>query len=148
MGMVEAVRAIKAPVESVWNCLSDIEHTPEWVIGLKSVKVTSDSPRGVGTSYHDYNQIGPFVQASSWSITSFDPMTKQIHESTSSLLPTTITFNLMPMADGTFVHMVVDYRFWPRLGIASRVFERLVMNHLLGLILRKNLGNLEDFIRC
>ena len=32
MGHAEAATIIHAPVETVWNCLNDIEHTPLWVV--------------------------------------------------------------------------------------------------------------------
>jgi uncharacterized protein YndB with AHSA1/START domain len=36
MGHAEAARIVNAPVEVVWNTLNDIEHTPEWVVGLET----------------------------------------------------------------------------------------------------------------
>ncbi len=41
--------AIHAPIERVWAVLADIERQPEWMHDLKSVRLTTPPPIGVGT---------------------------------------------------------------------------------------------------
>ncbi len=40
---------IDAPIEHVWAVLADIERQPEWMHDLKSVRLTTPPPVGVGT---------------------------------------------------------------------------------------------------
>lgn len=64
---------------------------------------------------------------------------RQTHVSKSNVLPSTMTFQLSAMPEGTQVHMLVEYRFIPRLGLISRMFEALLMNPLLKVALKQNL---------
>lgn len=40
---------VQAPIERVWAVLADIERQPEWMHDLKSVRLTTPPPIGVGT---------------------------------------------------------------------------------------------------
>jgi uncharacterized protein YndB with AHSA1/START domain len=146
MGQVTADRTVHAPIEAVWQCLNDIDHTPQWVTGLAAAEIKTPGAYGVGTVYHDTNRLGPVLQVTPWRITVFDPMTRQVHESESTTLPSTMTLNLSPVPDGTQVQMIVHYRFLPRLGAVSRAFEGLVMNRLLKRVLTQNLTSFDAYL--
>lgn len=146
MGYVEAATTINAPVQAVWDALNDIDHTPEWVVGLEAAEVKTSGPFGAGTVYHDHNRLGPFPQVTPWEIIVFEPMTRQVHQSQSAALPSTMTLNLSPTAEGTRLQMIVEYRFLPRLGPVSRFLEGLLMNRLLKQVLRQNQANLNKYL--
>lgn len=146
MGHVEAELIVNAPPEAVWNCLNDIAHTPEWVVGLEAAEVVTPGPFGLGTVYHDHNRLGPFPQVTPWRITTFTPLTQQVHESESAALPSKMTLNLSPSPTGTHVVMTVDYQFLPRLGPVGRLLERVLMNRLLRQVLQQNLLNLDAYL--
>ncbi|HCR14197.1 MAG TPA: hypothetical protein DIU49_13470, partial [Desulfovibrio sp.] len=76
MGHVEVARTLNAPVQAVWDCLNDIEHTPEWVTGLEAAEIKTSGPYGAGSVYHDHNRLGPFPQETPWYVTVFEPMTR------------------------------------------------------------------------
>lgn len=40
---------VDAPIDRVWAILADIERQPEWMHDLKSVRITTPPPTGVGT---------------------------------------------------------------------------------------------------
>ncbi len=40
---------IRAPTDTVWAVLADLERQPEWMRDLKSVRVLSEGPTGLGT---------------------------------------------------------------------------------------------------
>jgi len=148
MGHAEAATVIHAPVEVVWNCLNDIEHTREWVVGLVDAEIVTSSPYGVGTIYKDYNRLGPMLQVTPWRITVFEPLRCQVHESESASLPSKMTLNLLPAPDGsTYLQMIVEYQFLLRLGLIGRVLEGLLMNRLLKQVLRQNQANLNAYLR-
>ncbi len=146
MGRIDVAMTVQAPLEAVWNCLNDIDHTPEWVVGLEAAVVTTPGPYGVGTVYHDYNRLGPFLQVTPWRITAFDPMTHQVHESDSTTLPSRMILNLSPTPEGTRLQMIVEYRLLPRLGPVSRLLENLLFNRLLAGVLRQNQANLNAYL--
>lgn len=146
MGHAEATVTVNAPVEVVWNCLNDIDHTPEWVVGLKAAELKTSGPYGVGTEYIDTNRLGPFPQKTLWRITTFEPMSKQIQESESRVLPSTMILNLSPAPQGTHVQMIVEYRFLPMLGPFGGFLENLVMNRVLSGVLKQNMNNLNGYL--
>lgn len=40
---------IKAPLDTVWRVLTDVEHIPEWTPSMKSVRIVEGTGFGVGT---------------------------------------------------------------------------------------------------
>ena len=146
MGYVEAATTINAPVEAVWDCLNDIDRTPEWVTGLEAAEIKTAGPYGVGTVYYDYNRLGPFLQTTPWRITAFEPPSYQVHESESAVLPSKMTLNLSSTPEGTRLQMAVEYRFLPRLGPVSRLLEGLLMNRMLRQVLKQNQASLNDYL--
>jgi uncharacterized protein YndB with AHSA1/START domain len=147
MGYVSVSSVIHAPAESVWNALNDIDRTPDWVVGLEAAEIVTEGDYGHGSIYHDHNRLGPFPQVTPWHVTVFDPMAKQVHKSESTSLPTQMTLNLSPAAEGTHLQMIVEYRLLPRLGVISQLFERLVMNRLLAGVVKQNQANLDQHLR-
>ncbi len=147
MGRAEAATIIHAPAAAVWDSLNDITHTPDWVVGLVGAEVVTPGEYGLGAVYHDHNRLGPFPQVTAWRVTAFEPLRRQVHESKSKVLPTTMTLTLTPETDGTRLHMRVDYRLLPRLGIVSRALERLLMNRALSGVLKQNQTNLDAYLR-
>jgi len=147
MGYAEAIQTIKAPVEMVWDTLNDINHTPKWVVGLERAEVTTAGAYGVGTIYTDHNRIGPMLQRTAWQITEFEPKSRQVHISDSTSLPSKMVIVMAARAEGTRVRMSVEYQFMPQWGVASRVFESLVMNHVLSGVLRQNLAQLNGYLQ-
>jgi uncharacterized protein YndB with AHSA1/START domain len=146
MGYAEATMVIHAPIDVVWHSLNDIDHTPEWVIGLENAEIVSSGAYGLGSVYNDYNRLGSFPQVTEWHVTAFEPLTNQVHVSTSKVLPTTMRLSLAPASEGTRLRMIVEYRFLPRLGILSQLFERAVMNRLLSSVVKQNQRNLDAYL--
>jgi uncharacterized protein YndB with AHSA1/START domain len=146
MAWTQATTIIHAPVETVWNVLNDIAHTPEWVVGLEKSEVVTDGDYGKGTIYNDYNRLGPFLQTTRWLVWVYEPMSRQAHVSSSAVLPTTMEITLTPVPEGTRLHMGVRYRLLPQLGFLSRIFEAAVMNRLLSQVLGQNQANVDVFM--
>lgn len=148
MGYVEAALTIHVPVDVVWNCLNDIDRTPEWVTGLEYAEVTTGGRYGLGSVYADTNRFGLFLQVTPWRITVFEPLTRQVHVSTSAILPSRMILNLLPIRGGTYLQMIVEYSFLPRLGPAGRMLEDLFMNRLLKQVLTQDQANLNEYLTC
>lgn len=147
MGYATALQLVHAPAAQVWQALNDIAHTHEWVQGLARAEIVTPGDYGEGSVYIDYNRLGPFLQKTPWHVTVFSPTTRQVHVSQSSLIPSTLTLELSPHADGTQLQMHMDYRFLPRLGPLSRWLEGAVMNRLIRRVIAQNLRNLDAYLR-
>ncbi|MCC7451663.1 MAG: SRPBCC family protein [Anaerolineae bacterium] len=146
MGRAEASALIYAPIDVVWYCLNDIDHTPEWVVGLANAAIKTTGPYGIGTIYVDTNKLGPFPQVTPWLVTVFEPMTRQVHVSQSKVLPTTMRLDLAPAVYYTRLRFTVEYQFLPNTGIIGRALEYLLMNRLLSQVIRQNLHNLNAYL--
>ena len=146
MSRVERSIIINAPASAVWNLLDDLQHTPDWVVGLERVENITPGPVRVGTVYHDIDRIGPFLQRTSWTITAFEPMSQQIHVSESSVLPSTMILNITLEGAGVRFEQIVEYRFLRQLGLFSRLLEKVLMNHLLKLAFKQIQANLKAHI--
>ena len=147
MGYAEAIQTIDAPIETVWDTLNDIDNTHKWVVGLERAEITTAGSYGFGTIYKDFNRIGPMLQVTEWHVTTFEPMSRQVHVSDSAVLPSKMVIVMAARAEGTRVRMSVEYRFLPKWGIVSRIFERLIMNYVLSNVLRQNLGQLNRYLQ-
>ena len=147
MGTFKVERVIEAPIEVVWAALNDIDHTPEWVVGLEKAEIVTPGPYGLGSVYNDYNRLGPFPQVTPWHIAVFEPMREQVHVSDSDVLPSSMMIRLMRWGAHTRLEMIVVFRFMPRLGIVSRVFERLVMERALRGVIAQNQANLNQYLK-
>ncbi|MBZ0300201.1 MAG: SRPBCC family protein [Anaerolineae bacterium] len=146
MGTVEAGTIIHAPVKVVWDCLNDIDHTPEWVVGLVAAEIVTSGTYGEGSVYHDHNRLGPFLQTTPWTVTAFESLAHQVHESDSAALPSKMTLNVSPDPEGTYLEMIVEYRLLPRLGVVSRLLEQVLMNRMLKQVLKQNQANLNAYL--
>jgi uncharacterized protein YndB with AHSA1/START domain len=146
MGYAEASTELNAPVEAVWDALNDIDHTPDWVVGLEAAEIVTSGPYGLRTVYHDHNRLGPFLQVTPWRITVFEPMTRQVHESGSRTLPSKMTLTLTPTAGGTRLQMTVEYHFLPRLEPVGRLLEKLLMNRMLAQVIAQNQAHLNTYL--
>lgn len=146
MGRAEANIIVGASAEAVWNCLNDIDHTPEWVVGLHDAEIKTKGAYGVDTIYNDYNRLGPIPQKTAWTITEFEPLSRQVHESKSAVLPSTMIINLGRVSKGTHIQMIVKYRFLPFLGPVSTFLEKHLMDKLLKRVLKQNLNNLNTYL--
>jgi hypothetical protein len=74
-------------------------------------------------------------------------MSRQVHVSDSAVLPSMMEIIVAPQAEDTRVKMSVQYRFMSRLGVISRAFEYLVMNHMLKSVLGQNLTQLDRYLQ-
>jgi uncharacterized protein YndB with AHSA1/START domain len=146
MGYADASSVVDAPVEAVWNALNDIDHTPDWVVGLEKATIETSGPYGAGTIYHDFNRLGPVLQVTPWHITEFEPMSHQVHVSASAVLPSKMTLNLSPANQGTALTFVVEYQLLPKWRAVGRLLERLLMNRMIKSVLKQNIARLNVYL--
>jgi uncharacterized membrane protein len=70
---IESMVVIDAPIERVWAMLADIDRQPEWMTEMKSVRVITPGPIGVGTECEAHVRIFGITVTDPVTITAFDP---------------------------------------------------------------------------
>jgi uncharacterized membrane protein len=70
---ISSLIVIDAPIEKVWDALADIGRQPEWMTEMKSLRVLSDTPIGVGTEAEAEVRIFGITVVDPVTITEFDP---------------------------------------------------------------------------
>lgn len=76
---VTATETIDRPLADVWALSCDIERYPEWVPATLEV-LRHDGPAQLGVTYAERNRVaGPITAKSHWTVTEFEPMSRQVH---------------------------------------------------------------------
>lgn len=64
---------LRAPIERVWDVLADVEGQPRWMTDLKSVRMLTPPPIGVGTRAEGDIRIFGMAAIDPITITAFEP---------------------------------------------------------------------------
>lgn len=102
---VTASAVIAAPLERLWELVSDTGRYAEWVAGTAAVSRT-DGPAREGSTYDEINPIvGPWRAKTRWTVVEFDPPRRQVHRTEN--IPFSSEFlviiELAPSGDGSQV---------------------------------------------
>jgi uncharacterized membrane protein len=133
---------IDAPIDRVWAELADIEGQPRWMHDMKSVRLTSPLPIGVGTEGISTVRVFGIGVTDPVTITEFQPPTRFAlrHD---GIVSGSGLITLEPGADGTTTIVRWEERLvaplLPHLGAA--VFERV-----FGPIFQADLFRLRDLV--
>lgn len=93
--------------------------------------------------YHDYDRLAVAIKTTALQTIKLELSVRQVHQSKSVNLPSTIDIILTPQDDKPAVQMRVDYRFLPQLGYFIQRFEPLAINQILSGVLRSDLERLD-----
>lgn len=118
---------IAAPVERVWQVLSDIDRWPEWADSVTSARRLDQGPLQAG-SRAELSQ--PRIPKGVWTVTKVEPGRSFTWEQTGPGVLTTAHHRLEPRPDGgTRVELVVEQAEW--LGnLVGRLYFRLTDRYL------------------
>jgi uncharacterized membrane protein len=70
---IESMVVIDAPIERVWAMVADIDRQPEWMTEMKSVRVVTPGPIGVGTECEAQVRILGITVTDPVTITAYEP---------------------------------------------------------------------------
>lgn len=73
---IESLVVIDAPIERVWAVVADIEGQPRWMLEMKSVRLLTKGPIGVGTRGEATVRIMGLSTTDPVTITEFEPPTR------------------------------------------------------------------------
>jgi uncharacterized protein YndB with AHSA1/START domain len=104
--------AIDAPIGRVWAILANIERQPEWMHDLKTVRITTPPPVGVGTRGVGRVQVFGIAVEDPVEVTAFEPPTHFAirHE---GLVTGGGDIRLAPSSDGTSTIVTWDETLIP-----------------------------------
>ena len=133
---------IDAPIERVWTVVADIEGQPRWMLDMKSVRLTTPPPIGVGTQGEAIVRVLGVTVTDPVTITEFEPPTRFAlrHE---GVVKGSGVMTLEPGADGSTTIVRWEERLFapvmPDLGAE-------VLGRVLGPIFQADLFRLRDLV--
>jgi uncharacterized membrane protein len=80
MGTISGTVSISRTPEDVFTYLDDFTNRPKWQTELKSSKVLTDGPVGVGTEVEEVREMGRKEFVSRWRVTSHEPPRRSTFE--------------------------------------------------------------------
>jgi len=130
MTHIERSTEIKAPIEKVWELISNVERIPEWAKNYaQTVQITSKHRRGVGVTTHEVGVAFGKPYEKDFVVKEWVEKQKIVFESTSGW-PWKGSWILKPTRDGTLLTYPVDFELpfeVPRLKeVFSKKYERLL----------------------
>lgn len=125
---ITASADIAAPPEAVWALLCDPARYPDFVDPTDEMLSVPEAPFGEGSTYREYGGIPPFKAESEWTVTAFEPVTRQVHVGDDGGTTMHLDVTLEPTATGT--------RYTQVFRIEPRWFLRPVMAVMWPLLMR------------
>ena len=112
MAEVTASIDIEAPPEDIWALMCDPNQYPELADPTDRMLSVPDEEFGVGYVYTEYGGIPPFKGESTWRVTEFEPMRRQIHVGDDGSMTFDLSIELDPIDTGT--HLTQKLKLTPR----------------------------------
>jgi hypothetical protein len=101
MPTVTSSIVIETGPERLWEMMGDPAGYPDHVVVADRMIEVPDGELGLGSTYREYGGIKPFKGESTWTVTTFDPMTRQVHTGTDAAMNFELTTELVPVDGGT-----------------------------------------------
>ena len=109
MHHIERTVEIKAPLEKVWELISNLERIPEWAKGYtEKMTITSRQRKGKGTTTHEVGFAFGEPYEKDFAMTEWKEKRKIVFESTSGW-PWRGSWSMKPIEDAVFFTYSVDF---------------------------------------
>ena len=128
MAEIIASTDIAAPPDVIWALMCDPHRYPELADPTDRMLSVPDEEFGVGYVYREYGGIPPFKAETTWRVTEFEPMLRQVHLGDDGTVLLDLTVELEPIEIGT--------RFTERLKMKPRWYLRPINAILWPLFMR------------
>lgn len=135
---------ISAPVEKVWDVLSDVESVRHYNPLVKSVKRTSDNKEGVGTSRHCELKSNGFAKER---VIVFEPKSKISFELVESSWPVkNMKWHTHLKSDGNSTVMSQDMEYDVKFGFLGKLLDSLIMKKKISQSIDDIFRSLKDYV--
>ena len=121
---VRTVTFIRCPVAEVFAFVTNVENDLRWQPQISEVRVTSEGPIGVGTTFREVRHMFGFRFVWDMNITVFEPNRRICIESLRGAVPYRGCRDFEPVEDGTRIIETSCVELWP----VFRPFRRLLAN--------------------
>jgi uncharacterized membrane protein len=132
---------IKAPLETVFEYLTDISSHPEWVKWTKQAEITSLEKKGLGVTTSEVMQVGPRKERVESIVTEYKPEEFFTRRHTRGM-EMTDRLSVVKTGDGTKVAWSVDYV--PPMGAMGKMMDTLFMVRLFDQLMKDSLTLLRQ----
>ena len=136
MPEVIATTGIAAPPDEVWALICTPERYPEFADPADRMLSVPDGDFGRGSVYREYGGVPPFKAESTWRVTAFEPVRRQVHVGDDGSMTLDLTIELTPIDTGT--------RLTQTLALTPRWYLRPVFAVLWPLFMRKRAQQAMD----
>ena len=141
MAETTASTEIATPPEVIWALACDPHRYPEFADPTERMVSVPDEEFGVGYVYREYGGIPPFKGESTWRVTVFEPVRRQVHVGDDGSMTFDLSIELDPIDTGTRLTQTLKMKprwylrpvnvvLWPLLmrGRAQTALDNTVQN--------------------
>ncbi len=132
--------AIAASVPQCWDHLADLGSHVDWMADAESIRFTSESTRGVGTTFECVTKVGPLKTVDKMTVVDWIEGTCVAVQHTGVVIGTG-RFDLQPSPNGCEIVWTEELQFpWYLGGVVTTWVARPVLKRIW-------MGNLHRFAR-
>ncbi len=126
MPIIEGSIDIAAPRQAVWDLMCDVSRYSEFGNITDEAVMVSDGEFGEGSKYSESGKIAGMKYNTAWTVTQFDPISKQVHIGEESTMHIELTWTLAEIdAGNTRASQVVDVTMMPRFRPLGVLIEKV-----------------------
>lgn len=139
---IEKSAVINRPVEDVFAYVTDVENEPQWISEVMKVRMTSDGPVGVGTTYDNIVQFLGREIVDPHEVVQYEPNSKFAFKSYSGQISFEGTHSFEATSDG-------DTKFtFEAKGETGNLFKLAepIVNRMINRQWETNVANLKELL--
>lgn len=148
MATIQGSVDIAAPRQAVWDVMSDVSRYSELGSFTDEAVMVSDGKLGEGSVYSETGKIAGMKYNSEWTVTEFDPVSRQVHVGVESSMRIEVTWDLVEIdAENTKAFQVVELTMMPKFRPLGVLLEKLFVTRMMtkALVdLRENLKRIAE----
>ena len=144
MPIIEGSVDIGAPRQAVWDLMCDVSRYSEFGNITDEAHMVSDGEFGKGSVYSESGKVAGMKYTSEWTVTHFDPISKQVHFGVESSMHIELTWTLAEIdAENTRAFQVVDVKMMPKFRPLGVLIEKLFVIRMM----TKQLADLREDLK-
>jgi len=145
MPIIEGSVDIGAPRQALWDLMCDVSRYSEFGNITDEAHIVSDGEFGKGSVYSESGKVAGMKYKTEWTVTHFEPISKQVHFGVESSMHIELTWTLAEIDDeNTRATQVVNVTMMPKFRPLGILIEKLFVTRKM----TKDLASLRaDFKR-
>jgi hypothetical protein len=132
---------ISAPPDVVWDLYCDPHRYPEIAHATERMLHVPDGPMGVGYVYEEIGVLGPFKSEDQWTVTEFEPMRRQVHDTGDAAMRVRLEIDIEPTRSGCRVTMGLGVEPRGAMAVIAPVLWALLIRRLVQRAMEATVAN-------